>query len=126
MLFSLSTVLLAAASLAIGSAIEKREVATCTYIATPDVTPKPYPLFSEWNYLIGVHFARTLPSGTLTDGSNSTVAGPNASGSYTIVRAIGTDGYTAADIVDVVTGWVGETWDGPWSEVQWHIDNVIC
>ncbi|KAJ3542297.1 hypothetical protein NMY22_g3563 [Coprinellus aureogranulatus] len=41
MLFRLSTVLLAAASLVIGSSIEKREVATCTYIATPNVTPSP-------------------------------------------------------------------------------------
>ncbi|KAJ3542291.1 hypothetical protein NMY22_g3564 [Coprinellus aureogranulatus] len=129
-LLKLSTaVLTAAISLASGSPVVKREVATCTYVVTPDGVPNPPPsdpLWSEWNYLIPVHLARTFHGNTTLEGGESTVLGPNTSGAYTIFKAVGLPSYTTAKVVEIVTGWVGEVWEGPWSGVNWHIDSVTC
>ncbi|KAJ3537631.1 hypothetical protein NMY22_g5515 [Coprinellus aureogranulatus] len=111
-LLKLSTVVLTAAiSLASGSPVAKREIATCTYVVTPDGVPNPPPsdpLWSEWNYLIPVHLARTFHGNTTLEGGESTVLGPSTSGAYTIFKAVGIPSYTTAKVVEIVTGWVGE------------------
>ncbi|RXW19468.1 hypothetical protein EST38_g6394 [Candolleomyces aberdarensis] len=134
MLFKLSSIVataLAAASLASASAInlEQRQApaAACTFVANPSGTPDPSALlFSEWNFILGRNLADHVPPSTIIRNGNSTVTGPDNTGLYTIEQTIAADALTTAEAITVVTGWVGETFDGPWSGVAWTIQSVTC
>ncbi|KAJ2930487.1 hypothetical protein H1R20_g6600, partial [Candolleomyces eurysporus] len=134
MLFKLSSVIttaLVAASLVTASAVnlqQRRDVpAACTFVASPSGVPDPSAeLFSEWNFILGRNLANFVPSGTTINNGNSVVTGPDATGLYTIQQTIAADALTTAEAIDVVTGWVGTTFNGPWSGVTWTFQSVTC
>ncbi|RXW20644.1 hypothetical protein EST38_g5201 [Candolleomyces aberdarensis] len=134
MLFKLSSVIttaLAAASLATASAVniqQRRDTpASCTFVVSPSGAPDPSALlFSEWNYILGRNLANFVPPATPIRNGNSTVTGPDNTGLYTIEQTIAADELTTAEAIAVVTGWVGTTFDGPWSGVTWTFQSVAC
>ncbi|KAJ3539225.1 hypothetical protein NMY22_g4831 [Coprinellus aureogranulatus] len=126
MIFKLSSFVLAASAMASASpVIVGRGAAACTLVVVPSGVPdtSSTPLSTEWNYIIGRNFAEHVPPSddgwSHVNPGQSVVTGPNSDGAYTVAETISADTVTDAEATAIITGWVGTTFAGPWSGVNW-------
>lgn len=54
------------------------------------------------------------------------MTGPDAAGLYTVEQTLAADALTTVGVIAIATGWAGNTFKGPWSGVDWAVENVTC
>ncbi|KAH6911704.1 hypothetical protein BKA70DRAFT_1538979 [Coprinopsis sp. MPI-PUGE-AT-0042] len=125
----LALIALATAGFASAMAVERRGAATCTLTVVASAPPPTVevPLTTEFNYLLGREFAINFP-GNSVNGATSIVTGPAPTNVYTVIKGFSVDDYLASDsdVKAIVEGWVGKTFNGPWTGVAWDVQSVAC
>ncbi|KAJ3540894.1 hypothetical protein NMY22_g4112 [Coprinellus aureogranulatus] len=123
MFFKLSSIVVAAATaVSAGSATCRFQT---TYFGT---SPSTDVAVTDWNYFVGRSLAAELVDGTPVQVGSSTIApGPGgAENNFFITNTVGADPLTDAGVAALIGTWPGRTFQGQFSGVTWHVDNVSC